>query len=290
MNQGLPYVHVDVFSARPYSGNGLPVFLDGAGLDAWQMLRITQELRHFEAIFLTATGAADRLRARIFDLYEELPFAGHPIIGAACALHAAAGGNGRRTYQFELQEKCVTATSSRTADGYYGLLDQGSAQFLGEVEERALFAGLFSLRAEELDPSLPLAVVSTGLRYLILPVRPGALAKARIARDLGDALRGVQAQFAVLFDEQGLEMRHWNNDGLLEDVATGSAAGAVGAYRLRYAGAQSGEAFVIKQGRFVGRSSALRVEPFGTAQAVPSVRVGGNVSIVGSGALSVLPS
>lgn len=290
MSPGLRYVHVDVFSARPYSGNGLPVFLDGAGLDVRQMQRITQELRHFEAIFLTPTDETDRLRARIFDLFEELPFAGHPIIGAACALHAAEGSPGPRTFRFELQEKCVTATSSRTSDGYYALLDQGAAEFLGEVEERASFAGLFSLVAADLDPLLPLAVVSTGLRYLIIPVTSAALAKARIARDLGDALRAVQAHFAVLFDERGLEMRHWNNDGVLEDVATGSAAGAVGAYRLRYARARSGETFVLRQGRFTGRSSELRVEPVGTPQAVSSVRVGGNVSIVGSGTLSVLPS
>jgi PhzF family phenazine biosynthesis protein len=286
----LPYVHVDVFSACPYSGNGLPVFLDGAELDARQMLRITQELRQFEAIFLTPGDETERVRARIFDLHEELPFAGHPIIGAACALHAAEGGPGPRTFRFELQEKCVTVTSSRTADGYYGLLDQGAARFLGEVEDRASFAALFSLLASDLDPLLPLAVASTGLRYLIVPVTTAALGKARITRDLGDALRRVGAQFAVLFDERQREMRHWNNDGVLEDVATGSAAGAVGAYRLRYARARSGEAFVLQQGRFTGRASELRVEPVGTPHAVSSVRVGGHVSIVGSGTLSILPS
>jgi predicted PhzF superfamily epimerase YddE/YHI9 len=85
-------------------------------------------------------------------------------------------------------------------------------------------------------------------------------------------------------------MRHWNNDGLLEDVATGSAAGVVGAYRMRYARTRSGERFVLQQGRFIGRPSELRVEAVGTPQAVSSVKVGGNVSIVGSGLLSVLPS
>lgn len=47
----LRYVHVDVFSARPYGGNSLAVFEEARGLTAEQMLRITQELRHFETIF-----------------------------------------------------------------------------------------------------------------------------------------------------------------------------------------------------------------------------------------------
>jgi len=45
------YVHVDVFSSLPYSGNSLAVFPDARGLTAMQMLRITRELRHFETVF-----------------------------------------------------------------------------------------------------------------------------------------------------------------------------------------------------------------------------------------------
>ena len=78
----LHYSHVDVFSAHPYSGNSLPVFMDSRGLSADQMLRITKELRHFEAIFLEPTDDPSAVRARVFDLFDELPFAGHPIIGA----------------------------------------------------------------------------------------------------------------------------------------------------------------------------------------------------------------
>ena len=52
-------------------------------------------------------------------------------------------------------------------------------------------------------PDLPMEVVSTGLRYLIVPVRPGALARARISRDITELLRGANAQFAVLLDEVG---------------------------------------------------------------------------------------
>ena len=287
----LDYMHVDVFTSAPYSGNSLAVFLDAPGLSAGQMLRITQELRHFESIFLEPTADTNTVRARVFDLFEELPFAGHPIIGAAAALHYASQHPDAQTWRFELASKTVSVTTERTArgSGYSGWLDQGAPEFLGTVAERDPWVEAFSLDPAALDPALPLEVVSTGLRYLVVPVILGALERARITHDITALLRPVHAQFAVLLDEAGLEIRHWNNDGVIEDVATGSAAGVIGAYRLRHGLARGGEAFILRQGRFTGRSSELRVQPEGTPETVETVRVGGDVALVGRGALDAPP-
>ena len=79
------YFHVDVFATRPITGNGLTVFMDTATWSAPSMLRVAQEMRQFESIFLSEvspTGA----RARVFTVEEELPFAGHPLLGAAAVL------------------------------------------------------------------------------------------------------------------------------------------------------------------------------------------------------------
>src|SRR5262244_3257356 len=78
---------VDVFTSTPYRGNSLTVFPDAGDLSITQMAQITGELRQFESIFLKPTGRQDHWRARIFDLFEELDFAGHPVIGAAAVLH-----------------------------------------------------------------------------------------------------------------------------------------------------------------------------------------------------------
>jgi PhzF family phenazine biosynthesis protein len=284
----LTYRHVDVFAPRPYAGNSLAVFADSGGLDARQMLAITRELRHFEAIFLTPTDDLRRFGARIFDLFEELPFAGHPIIGAAAMLHDAGDNGDRAEWTFDLAHKSVTVATTRTATGLFGLLDQGAAEFLGEVANRDAVAAAFDLGSDDLDASLPLAVVSTGLCYLIIPVRPGALDRARIGTDISGLVQGVGAQFAVLLDEAALEVRHWNNDGVVEDVATGSAAGTIGAYRLRHCAAPSGQPFTLHQGRFAGRPSRLTVEPWGSGDQV-SVKVGGDVAVVGRGWLEALP-
>jgi len=285
----LAYTHVDVFSSSPFSGNSLPVFTDAHGLSAEQMLRITQELRHFEAIFLGPTAQPDCVRARVFDLFGELPFAGHPIIGAAAALHHASSHDDTRTWRFELSSRTVTLTTERTHTGFFGLLDQGAAEFFGIVNEREAFAHAFGLDQDDLHPELPLEVVSTGLRYLIVPVKPDVLERARLLCDLTGAVRGVGAEFAVLLDEAALEVRHWNNDGIIEDIATGSAAGTIGAYRLRHRLTKPGETFVLNQGRYTGRPSQLRVQPDGTPEIVTTVKVGGDVTLVGRGTLEVLP-
>ena len=285
----LEYTHVDVFSDHPYGGNSLPVFRDAGGLTAEQMLRITQELRQFEAIFLEPTTDANTVQARVFDLFEELPFAGHPVIGAAATLHQAAGGATAQTWQVELSSRVVRVITRRTPSGYYGLLDQGAPEFLGVVAGSEEIIGAFNLEPRDLHDDLPLEVVSTGLRYLIIPVKPGALGRARITSDVTELLAGVRAQFAVLFDEAALEVRHWNNDGVIEDVATGSAAGTVGAYRLRHGLARGGEMFALNQGRFTGRPSTLRVQAEGTPEAIRTIMVGGNVAFVGRGTLEVLP-
>jgi len=169
------------------------------------------------------------------------------------------------------------------------VLDQGAPEFLGTVDQRAGVARAFSLDTDALRNDLPLEVVSTGLRYLIVPVRAGALDRARIPTDLTDLVRSVGAEFAVLFDESGVEIRHWTNDGVLEDVATGSAAGTIGAYRLRHGLVGGGQEFTLRQGRFTGRPSVLRVRATGTREQVDGVLVGGPVAFVGHGTVAVPP-
>lgn len=283
----LEYTHVDVFDPVPFSGNSLPVFVDAPDLYTWQMLRVTQELRHFEAIFFQRTADPAAWRARIFDLSEELPFAGHPVLGAAAVLHRAAATPEPRTWQIELASKTVIVTTESSEHGYQGVLDQGAPEFLGTVRDRDVVARAFDLDAEDLREDLPLEVVSTGLRYLIVPVRPAVLGRARLVADITALVRSVGADFAVLLDESSVEIRHWNNDGVVEDIATGSAAGTIGAYRLRHALVAGGQAFALRQGRFAGRPSVLTVRPQGTSDRVETVLVGGPIAIVGHGIVDV---
>ncbi len=281
--EALSFIHCDVFSSRPYSGNSLAVFPDRGALTASQMLAITQELRHFETIFLRRDG--DYISARVFDLFEELPFAGHPIIGAAGTLHKLYGKTEPQTWTFKLiGDRIVNVVTYMDGNECYGRLDQGRPDFLAAPsgDHRALFAKAFGLSPQQLA-DLPLEVISTGLKYLVLPVRDG-LETARVVRpDLEDLLAEIGAEYAYVVDVERLEGRHWNNDGVVEDVATGSAAGVVGAYALKHGLATSGQSFILKQGRFVGRPSEIHVTAYGAPDDVQRVEVAGAVAFVGDG-------
>lgn len=279
LNQTFNFTHCDVFATKPYAGNSLAVFTDSDGMSGEQMLTVTQELRHFESIFLSeSTG---QISARVFDLFEELPFAGHPLIGAACALHRQAGSEIKRVWTLNLHGgRRVEITTEYRKGRYLGTLDQGRPEMLSVVDAKADFAHAFNLDALA---SLPMEVISTGLKYLVVPV-DGGLAEARITvPDLEDRLKSIGAEFAYLFDINSFEGRHWNNDGIMEDVATGSAAGVVGAYALKHGLVRPGEAFVLKQGHFMGRPSEIIVTPFGAQDDIERVTVAGEVAFVGKG-------
>jgi len=142
----------------------------------------------------------------------------------------------------------------------------------------------------DLIPGLEPAVVSTGLRYLVVPVSAAALARAAItAADFAGRLAAVGAQFAYLLDPDGLEGRHWTNDGGTEDIATGSAAGTVGAYLARAGRVALNQPFTLHQGRFAGRPSQIQVEPRSSAGGLARILVGGQVALVAAGTLRNLP-
>ncbi len=293
MTVPLVYHHVDVFTRHPYSGNSLAVFPDGDGLTGPQMRRITRELRHFESIFLERHDRERACRARVFDLMHELDFAGHPVIGAACVLHALSGTAENERWAIQLKARAVTVDTQRRAPGRFAaVLDQGRAEFLGVPDEarREEIATWFSLAKGDLDPDLVPEVVTTGLRYLVVPVGPGRLEAARIAlADLTPGLERVGAQYAYLLDTTAMEGRHWNNDGLVEDVATGSGAGCVAAYLRRHGRIGDGEDGTLRQGRFAGRPSEITIRAHGTGREIRSVEVGGSVVLVGEGRLNALP-
>jgi trans-2,3-dihydro-3-hydroxyanthranilate isomerase len=287
------YYHVDVFADAAYTGNSLAVFIDPPPLDSGQMLRITRELRHFETIFVTTLGEPDTVRARVFDLFGELDFAGHPVLGAAGVLHEVRGNGANCEWTFALPARTVRVTT-RLGDGRLsGVLDQGRPELISPSVPVApeQIAEWLGLATADLDPDLPPQIVSTGLRYLIVPVRAGALARAAIARAGFDGfLEGLGAQFAYVLDAAAMEGRHWNNDGVLEDVATGSAAGCVAGYLRWHQRIPDGVPAWLAQGRYTGRPSRIAITAYGAPGEVSRVTVGGAVSVVGTGALRALPA
>ncbi|WP_425328361.1 PhzF family phenazine biosynthesis protein [Pseudomonas nitroreducens] len=271
------YWQLDVFADQPLTGNGLAVFPDARGIPAQTLLALTQELRQFESIFLFPSATLDTYSARIFTVDEELPFAGHPVLGAAALLHHLHQRGEEEHWTLELPAKAVKVATRRRGTGFHAEMNQGAADF-GTVlddEARRWFAEAFSLNAADLA-DYPAAVVSTGLPYLLLPVRSGALDRARQRTDLSAELAKRNAAFVFLLDVDNREGRTWDGAGIIEDVATGSAAGPVAAYLVELGKARRGELFHLSQGRFVGRPSRLDVQ----VGQDDEVRVGGDVQLL----------
>jgi len=83
----IAYHLLDVFTDQPLAGNPLAVVLDAEGLDAERMQAIAREFSLSETVFVTAPrDPVNTARLRIFTPALELPFAGHPTIGAACLI------------------------------------------------------------------------------------------------------------------------------------------------------------------------------------------------------------
>ncbi len=220
---------------------------------------------------------------------EELDFAGHPVIGAACVLHEQrAQDQPMAHWHFHLNAGSIPVTTRRQTHGYTATMEQGTPTFgtipSQELQEQILQT--LNLVPKYLDETLPMQVVSTGLPYLLVILKQG-LEQARIIHpDLESLLAQIGAKFVYVFDLPTMEGRTWDNTGRVEDIATGSAGGPTGAYLVRYGKAQANQPLIIHQGSFVGRPSEITVLIAGTTDAITSVQVSGDVTMVAAGTIN----
>jgi PhzF family phenazine biosynthesis protein len=250
---------VDVFTDNRLSGNGLGVFYPSGSLTTQQMMALTREMRQFESVFTWLEE--DAWHARIFTAEEELDFAGHPLIGLAAHLHEECGDDSPQRWRIRLNRRDVIIDSSKTESYYEATMNQGKAEFIRQLEREdvGVFLQALNLSSRHLSGH-PLQVVSTGLPYLIVPLRSG-IENARIRVDNFEELLSAQgARFVYLLDVERFEGRTWDNSGRVEDIATGSAAGPAGAFLHRNGLVKGNLWFVIRQGRFMLRPSEIGVQ------------------------------
>lgn len=256
------FFHVDVFATEPLTGNGLIVFLYTDGWSVPVMQRLTQEMKQFESIFLSEITPASA-RARVFTAEEELPFAGHPVLGAAAVLHRTQTPEAdESSWILKLPSGEIPVNTMKMAGHCLAQMNQGAATLGGAIASAELQPVLarLGLTSSDLAVGLSAQVVSTGLPYLILPVRAQALARAAIrGADLERLLAALGAKFVLVLDVAGRELRTWDNLGRVEDVATGSAAGPVAAYLIGLGLADPNLPMELAQGRFAGRPSKIRI-------------------------------
>lgn len=292
------YVTLDVFTSRPFGGNPLAVVLDTKGLDDAAMQQIAREFNVSETVFvLPPKNPANRARIRIFTVAHEMPFAGHPTVGAAVLLaleDKLASGTIR------IEETIGTITCAVTTQGTGAR--KGAAVFTaprrGELEEvdisRAACAEALNLDASDIgfDAHRPV-VANAGVPFLFVPVANlTALARARADEAAFIASLGGfgEALYLYTLDEEGdadFRARMFSPGlGTEEDPATGAAAAAFPWVLLDAENLVDGNHRVrIDQGFEMGRPSRVDLGFTVKGGQVTGATIGGGAVVVAEGVL-----
>jgi trans-2,3-dihydro-3-hydroxyanthranilate isomerase len=277
---------VEVFAHEPLTGNLLPVLHDAYGLDTSVMAMVARRFLQPETSFLLASDDPScNYVHRIFTVCGEIPFAGHPSLGAAAA-HARRTGLGSAEIVQQTLKGRQRLIVDATSDGAMVAIAQDTATFDPIVSPAQVLAAV-GLESDTAHPELPAQVVSTGLPALILPVRGmSVLSSARLDKvALRTALNSFPEPeslncYLVAEHRPGRwRARCFALDFTTgEDPATGSAAGAFGAYLQRHTGVTH---LTIDQGIEIGSASQLTVE------IAREITVSGLVRFFGEGELDI---
>lgn len=303
--RALKFYQADVFTSHPFGGNPVAVFPDANGLTDDEMQRIAREMNLSETVFVLPPGDSRAVvKIRIFTPTKEIPFAGHPVVGAMYVL--------AKTKSLSMKEAvtCVVyechiglfPVEIHTRDGHVRqvIMTQPKPQFVSLVEDvESLYQVASALGLSKsviVETKWPLEIVSTGLPVLIVPVRTLTAVRSITANDraLAELCERLGANGVMVFTTvtvQQFATVHARmfapSIGISEDPATGSASGALGAYLVKHGVVEVAPTtdMIVEQGYEIERPSHLLVRVESDDDIVRSVKVGGECVMVAEGVL-----
>jgi trans-2,3-dihydro-3-hydroxyanthranilate isomerase len=277
------YAVIDVFTDRPLAGNQLAVFTDARDLTSEDMQDLAREMNFSESVFvLPATSRDDAdVRIRIFTPGNELPFAGHPDLGAAFVLGAPLQ---KIVIRLETAAGVVPVTLEREGPKLvYGSMEQPVPRWEPVVNAADVLAALgvaesgLPVERYELGPGhLYVELASAGD---VAALQPDLAALERATRDGANCF----ARDGARWKSRMFAPAH----GVAEDPATGSAAGPLAIHLARHGRIAWGERIEIVQGVEIGRPSTLFAQADGSAERIERVTVGGSAVTVARGEFSL---
>ncbi|MEG9527585.1 MAG: PhzF family phenazine biosynthesis protein [Hyphomicrobiales bacterium] len=290
------FVTLDVFTEQRLAGNPLAVVLESEGLDDAAMQAIAREFNLSETVFvLPPAEARHRARLRIFTPGRELPFAGHPTVGAAVllALQDPARGDARA---FGLEEgigivPCVVETLADGTGGRARFRLPTLPEFLGPGPKPEILAPLLGLPPGDIGTGRHVpSRHGVGPSFTCVPVASVAALDAARPAQAPDPADGL---YLYTPDPEGTG-QSWRvrmfapNFGVPEDPATGAAASAFAGVLMQFETLGEGTHDVaIRQGQAMGRPSTIALQITIAAGALRGVEIGGAAVIVSDGALHV---
>jgi trans-2,3-dihydro-3-hydroxyanthranilate isomerase len=293
----IPYVQTSVFvdDRQPFGGNQLATYWNNKAnkdLSKEEMQGMALEMNFSESTFIMEPMAKDCLsKVRIFTPTAEIPFAGHPTLGTAFVLRLKGIlESGKKTALLELGVGPIRVDYLENDNIR---MIQPAPVFEKPIDELSGVVGAIGLKTSDINPDLPVQVVSTGFPYLIVPLK--TLSTVKRAAPISEAFQTDLASFSTKqvlifstetsFSDSHVHARMFAPEvGVVEDPATGSAAGPLGAYLEKHGvleNHQFGEQINIEQGYEIKRPSKLiaRVPDKGMAE----VHVSGKVRLVAEG-------
>ena len=288
----LRYQVLDVFTQTRLQGNPLAVVLDADSLSNESMQAIAAEFNLSETVFLCAsTDPAADVRARIFTPTSELPFAGHPTIGAAVCL---AQLKMIADWQILIQEGVGNIPVS-IKNGEFAELSVKVAPQMKPAISVELAAELLAIDKSRIVTSSPsLHAASCGLEFLLIEVNSretlSQLSPHALTFSSGQPYRQIYAYWRDQESGNICARMFAPELGVAEDPATGSAAAALtGALALTAAGegTDSQMRFSIFQGEDMGRPSEILCTADVTVGKVSSLKIGGYACVVMHGEITV---
>jgi|HubBroStandDraft_6_1064221.scaffolds.fasta_scaffold33915_4 trans-2,3-dihydro-3-hydroxyanthranilate isomerase len=296
----LQYVHLDVFTNQPYTGNQLAVFLDAEGIDERRMQRIANEMALPETTFVFPSEiSGTEVRVRIFTPSQELPMAGSPTVGTTFAL--AGAGRLRAGADKTVLGLAIGPTTVGLEWGQNGLrfawMKQTIPTFGPIVTDTVAVAAALGIQPRDLvGENSPVQVASSGLPFLYVALNSRAAvdAAALDRAKLCPLLRPLDLEELPVFlfspepadDGATVYSRMFAPGlGIPEDPGTGSACGPLGAYLLKYqaVSGKTASRLVSLQGVRMGRPSRIHIALSSRAGVLEKVQVGGEAVVVGKG-------
>jgi trans-2,3-dihydro-3-hydroxyanthranilate isomerase len=270
------YVVVDVFTPRPLEGNQLAVFLDGRPFGPQEMQRLAREMQLAETVFLFPPQAGGDVSVRIFTPAEELPFAGHPVLGTAFVAGQALGAE---SLTLETGAGPVPVTLER----------QNGKIVFGRMQQPIPVPEPYEQQSELLSAlglefsGLPIELYHNGPAHVYVALS-GEQAVAQLRPDMVRlADLGVAANCFAGREASWKTRMFCPAAGVPEDAATGSAAGPLALHLVRHGRIAFGQEIEIHQGQEIDRPSLLYARVTGAPGRIESIEVGGRAQIVGHG-------
>jgi trans-2,3-dihydro-3-hydroxyanthranilate isomerase len=268
------YVVVDVFTDTPLQGNQVAVFTDAREIPEERLQQLALEVNFSETTFVYPPEADGHVRMRIFTPATELPFAGHPTLGTAFAL---AGPLQLVVIRFETGSGTVPVVLEREgARISFGRMQQPTPTIEPFAQVDAMRAALGGaepvLPVELYDNGVPHVLVALGSADEVVGLQPDIAALERLGR------YGFNC-FATTGDARVKTRMFGPGLGVVEDPATGSAAGPIALHLARHDRIPFGTELEIVQGEEIRRRAVL----YATAHSAEQIEVGGSAVVVARG-------